>query len=338
MKWNAFSLFTPAFERMQKILFPINFRYWLKLGFVSLFAVGGSIGGGGGSHGGFSPQNIPLGANTTTRNITGNAIANYSGKSALWGIVGALVLLASAIGVAFTFISSIFSFIFIDALVKKGFTIRDGWKKYYNNGVSLFWFRIIVGFISFIITIVIFLPFLIHIFREGIITYLTQTAFFSIFIDLLPYLIIFMVWWAIFAFFFMLVYDFALAEQYFHTQSTKSALKCIWRFVKQQKAETALYTLAKIVFNIGAGVVAGIIGIIFILLSLLLGIAIFFLLAIFSKILAWTIVIIYALIAIYFLIILLLPLRVFLRSFSLLAYEQLTKTHVLPKLSTRRSN
>ena len=324
MKWNAFSLFTPAFDRMQKILFPIDFRYWFKLGFVSAFSVGGSLGGGGGGRSSF-PGSMPISTNSTTRNITGNAISNYSEKGILWGILGALALLASIVLLILTFISSIFSFIFIDALVKKKFTIRDGWKKHYSKGVSFFWFRILVGFISLAVTVIIFLPFIISLFRAGFVDYFTQTSLLSIFIDLLPSFIVFILWWAVLSFFLMLVYDFAIMEQYFHAQSTKSALQKILRSVKHQKGETAVYTLAKIVFKIGTGIIAGIVGIIYFLIALLLGVGIFLLFGILSKIFAWIILFIYAVIAICIFIIALLPLNVFLRVFSLLAYVKLAQ-------------
>jgi hypothetical protein len=147
MRWNSFNLVGPAIDNTKKLLFPYNFKYWGKLTFVSIlskYGVSSSGSGGGGNGSSFA-------SNDETKSITGNAIAGAT-NNFNYGLIGLLVALFSIIGLVMTYITSIFTFIYIEALVKKRYSISESWNGNKKQGHSFFGFRIIFGLISLAVT------------------------------------------------------------------------------------------------------------------------------------------------------------------------------------------
>jgi len=131
MKWNAFNLISPSIEKAKKRLFPFNFKEWFRLAFISGMSGGGSggnSGGSGNSNINYSPNKDALNQ-TGMNNITGNAIEGFKQYG---GIIGGFVFVFLIILAIFSYIQSVFSFIFVEEVVEKRpiFKKKGFWKKF----------------------------------------------------------------------------------------------------------------------------------------------------------------------------------------------------------------
>lgn len=323
MKWNAFGLAEPAIDKTKELLFPIRFGYWMKLGLVSLLSVGTGMGGSirvpssGGSS--FSNKKIA--------NITGNVISN-SQKAAI-GLIGTLVFALGIIYLIWNFITSIFTFVFIDALILKDYSIKKSWGKNKSQGVSFFGFRILISVLSLLAIGLIFLPLIVQLLQNGVINYFTNNSFSRILITLIPSIILSLLWLLILGIFMMFVLNFSLVDMYKNKIGITRSIKNTFRQIRTQKLESFVYLLANFVFSIAIAVLFLIVLIPIIIVFGLIGLALFFGIFIFSKIVAIIILVPYVIFVIYAFSVVLLPFSVFMRYFSLLGYEKLFATKLL---------
>ena len=325
MRWNAFNLIEPAISNTKKLLFPFNLKNWIKLTFVSLLSRFGS--GGGGFRGGGSNYSKSLSSNKA-RNITGNAISNTF-DSVGYGILGILLFFLVLIGLLIGYVTSIFSFIYIDALVNKTYSIGKSWVKNRKIGRSFFGFRIVLGLVSLLVFASIFAIPIIHVFKIGFFNYIEKTSFLTIFLDFLPFVLIFLIWFILLWIFTTFVYDFSLIEMYKKQIGIKAAIKNTFRNIRKQKLESFVYLLANIVFSLIITLIALIAVILMFIILFLVGLIIFLLFSLISKWLALGIIILFAIGGIMVILVTLLPLGVFRSYIPLLAYEKVYSEKVL---------
>jgi len=326
MEWNAFSLAEPAIDRTKDLLFPIIPRYWAKLTLVSIFSVGNGFSGGWGGNGwsgsGFS--------NEKSSNITGNVI---SGNSLVAGVIGAVIFCLSVLYLAWTYVSSVFSFIFYDALVYKKYSIKSGWEKNRNLGISFFGFRIIASLVFILVSVLIFLPIIFKLITNGL-DYFKIIFSSEALLIVIPSVIIFILWMIIYRIFISFVIDFSIVDMYRNKIGIKKSIKNMMGKVRSFKIESFVYLLAGFVFGIAIGILSLLVLIPFLIFFGLIGLGVFFGLSYglgLSDGWIWIILIPYILFALYSFIVLLLPFSVFKKYFSILAYEKLFGIKVLSK-------
>jgi len=317
MKWNPFDYISPSIERTKKLLFPFDLKYWTKLTIVSILS--GNLGGGNGG-GGRGSVRAPISKVNSNSSITGNIIAE-TGKNT--GFIGAIIFFAAIIGVILTIISSVFSFIFIDALVKRKYTIRDSWKKYGSSGLSYFWFRIVFGIIVLGVFLIIALPLIIKISGVGFMAYFSTYGFFKIFFDFLPYVIIGIIWFLIISVFGMFVKDFVLVDMYMKGLRVKESLKRVFSAIRGQKKESLVYWVSKVVITICIFIILMAALLAFLLAGILIGLALFFLLKLISLLFAIIVIVIFAIAVLFAYCVGTLPLNVFARYFTIECYQRL---------------
>ncbi|MEA3329661.1 MAG: hypothetical protein U9Q06_02865 [Nanoarchaeota archaeon] len=338
MKWNAFSLIEPAIKKTEGLLFgdAFSLKYWMKLGFVSMFSMN-RIGGGFKSGGGGRNFTLPSTKNERVSNITGNAVSKFSGTTA--GIVGLIAVIGLMIGLIFNYITSMFTFVFIDALFKKQYSIRQSWGESRSKGCSLFFFRIIIAIITFGGILLIFSPLIIQIASVGIGNYFENFNLLFFIGQVLLYLLLLVVWVFLISIFLTFVYDFSLVDVYTNSIGFTSAIRRTFHNLRDQKLEGLVYWLAKLVIGIVTGMAVLLLGIIYLVLLLfvggLLGLIILLPVYLISKsilaIIALSIIlgIPFLLLAFYLFNVLVLPLSVFVRYFAILGYEKLYGKKVL---------
>jgi hypothetical protein len=328
MKWNAFEFVEPAIDKTRKLLFPIKLKYWFKLGFVSLLSAGNRFGSG-------SNFSFPSSSNKDS-SITGNAISNLTDKIN-WTLVGVLAALFVVIGLIFTFIQSVFSFIFIDALVKKDYQIKKSWAQHKSKGISFFWLRLVMGLICLAVVVLIFLPAIIQIAQVGFKEFFSSASLLHLILTFLPSLIFLGLWIIIYSVFMTFVTDFALPESYKNSVGVWEAAKRTFRNLNNQKVEGLVYVLAKIVLGIAVAIIS-VIALVILLIPVLIVAGIIALITVLpayfiSKTAAIVVAIVigipYFLFALYVFIVAILPLTVFLRYLGLIAYENMFKTRIL---------
>ena len=155
---------TPAIERVKTVLFrPFDIRKWFVIGFCAWLAElgkheGGS-GSGGGDHGGVNfrwsgegiLEDIDRAVNDALATVREFVEANMS-----WIIPVAILVLMVIVGLwlLFTWLSSRGRFMFLHCVAENKGEVVVPWNKFSRHGDSLFAFRIVLGFIMFIIFVV----------------------------------------------------------------------------------------------------------------------------------------------------------------------------------------
>ncbi len=256
MKFNPFEQIAPTINDVKRLLFPFRLRHWLKLGFVAMLAGNVRSGGGGGPN-----VNIPLGANrgnqtagNATSKITGSAVDGL--KSTLGGfaylIIPVLVLLFTVM-LVLGYISSVFTFIFLEALHKRKVQIKKSWKQQQSLGVSWFLFRILLGVILILVIGLFALPFIIPLITEG---WAGFTAGFSLasLAWIIPLASLLIILFILFALFMALVFHFSTVHMYFNKLPVWVSVKATFRKIGKAKLEVFLFLIARLLIGIVLGI------------------------------------------------------------------------------------
>jgi len=134
----------PAFEKVKTILFsPFDLRKWFVIGFCAWLAYLGKGGGGenGGGRGGGSSE---------AREAFGGAKV-FVLENLAWIIPVALigVMLIIVLWLVFTWLSSRGRFMFLHCVAENKAEVKVPWTKFQQHANSLFLFRIVLGLIGF---------------------------------------------------------------------------------------------------------------------------------------------------------------------------------------------
>lgn len=135
MPLSAVDVVSPTFQRTKDLLLkPFRFAMWWRLAIISFLA--GEISGSGGGPGNYNfPQN-------THGSQGGDHLLSLPGDPAqiaafvVAAVVAGLLLFAFLI-----FLNSIFRFMLFDAVVSGRYRIRDGWRRWFDDGVRYFWWQ-----------------------------------------------------------------------------------------------------------------------------------------------------------------------------------------------------
>ncbi len=137
---------SPALEKVKMILFkPFELRKWFVIGFCAWLAFLGS-GGGGGNGGGGGPGGRP----PDVREGFGEA-KEFVIENLAWIIPVALtvVVLIIVLWLVFTWLSSRGRFMFLHCVAENKAEVKVPWTKFRQHANSLFLFRIVLGLIGF---------------------------------------------------------------------------------------------------------------------------------------------------------------------------------------------
>jgi hypothetical protein len=137
----------PAFERVKTILFrPFDLGKWFVIGFCAWLAYLGSGGGGGGGGGraGRGSYDVQEGLGQAKHFVMENLH---------WIIPVSIVvvLLFIVVWLAFTWLSSRGRFMFLHCVAHNKAEVSTPWTKFRQHANSLFLFRIVLGLISFVV-------------------------------------------------------------------------------------------------------------------------------------------------------------------------------------------
>jgi hypothetical protein len=322
MKWNAFSLVGPAIEQTKKRLFPIRFWEWFKLMIIASLA--SSRGGGNFNYSG--------------NNRGGGGLQDWSAASEklkefirkYWIFGAGLFLILFVIITIFSYIQSVFSFIFIDSLVEK--KARFTFRKNNPKGVSLFLFKFVVSILTLIVIAGLAYPYVYNFMKGNQI--ISSVGWGYIIFSIIAIVIYLILLWILFLF----LYDFAVPYMYIKNTSAWFSLKKVWGEIGKNRTETFIYWLARLVIGIVVGIIALIVAILIFLAFFLVGLLIFLIGFAFYKAIGMLILLIVlgAIIGtILFIVFLatvgmiLLPVNVFFRYFQLINFEKLTHLKIL---------
>lgn len=137
-----------AIERMRRILFqPFDFRKWFVIGFCAWLA---HLGEGGANSGfNFNSWNRPGGgAREQAERVKDYVMSNLSWMIPL---VVSLILVGVAVWVVLLWLSSRGRFMFLHCVALDRAEVEEPWRKFAREGNSLFWFRLVLGLVAMIV-------------------------------------------------------------------------------------------------------------------------------------------------------------------------------------------
>ena len=108
MKWNAFKLIEEAFSKTKERLFPFNFKDWFRLGFISALASQKSLN----FNSSFNSADL-----SSFSGNSGEKIKDFFREKGL--ILGGILSAFFIFYLFFSYLQSVFNFIFVDNLIEK---------------------------------------------------------------------------------------------------------------------------------------------------------------------------------------------------------------------------
>lgn len=154
---------TPAIERVKTVLFrPFDLGKWFVIGFCAWLAQlgrqegGGGSGRGGRSGGGFHRTGAGILEDIVREtNEALAAVREYVEANMSWIIPVAILVLMVMVGLwlLITWLSSRGQFMFLHCVAANRGEVVAPWRRFSRHGDSLFAFRIVLGFILFVIAV-----------------------------------------------------------------------------------------------------------------------------------------------------------------------------------------
>ncbi|MCM2325836.1 MAG: hypothetical protein NDI94_05205 [Candidatus Woesearchaeota archaeon] len=319
----ATDIIKPSFEKTKALFFPIDKKYWMKLGFVNMLGGNQAASSGGGGDASGSELGELTRAKVGEFNTQALQFVTQYGQ-----IIGVVFFVFYLLSLLMTYLNSLFTFVFIDGLLKKDFKIRKSMGELKRQAISLFYVRLIIGLISMGILFLIFYPLIDAFFKNTLASFNLW-----LFVPMILEIILFAMVIGVFMFF---LHDFIIPIMYLKKCGINEALHHFLKVSKDRKMEIFIYFLIKILLGMASGVIvllAIIVLIIPVILALLLlagiGVLMFLGLKMISEILAFGITAIYIaiilMIFIYALNVIFVPLPAFFRIYSLEMVKKLEK-------------
>jgi len=149
---------TPAIERVKLILFrPFDLGKWFVIGFCAWLAYLGSGGGGGGGGGG-PRYNVPRERHDAGEQIRQGfeTARNYVLDNLYWiiPVAVAVFVLFILIGLLVAWLNSRGKFMFLHCVATNKAQVVVPWHKFRQQGNSLFLFRIVLGIIGLFVVVI----------------------------------------------------------------------------------------------------------------------------------------------------------------------------------------
>jgi hypothetical protein len=258
-KLNAVDAIGPAFNLMKADLFkPFRWGFWVRIAILGFFT--GEMSAGGGCN-----IQFPSNWNTHRQNqLTGVpqfAAAPPFGHWNPHALIAALPFIIGAallIGLVLMYVGSIFRFTLLEAILNGQVSIRDGWERWQQQGTRFFVFRLLLG-LAFLC--LFGLVALIVVGLVGVTSFthnpgaMGAGAILGIVLGFLALVI--------FAIPLILVYlfakDFAVPVMALEGATFGEAWRKVWAMVKNEPGSSAGYVGMKVVLNIAAGILFGIV-------------------------------------------------------------------------------
>jgi MFS family permease len=145
LSWYAIDTLGEAYEETKEFLLPFDLRLWLKIAFV-LFFVGGyssfptSFGNTGGGMGGVQEE---VGETQVEVPETPDAVLEEL-SNLITPLVLSILLAVLIVGVIYSYLSSVFTFVFYRSVQDAEVRLRAGVKRYAYDGLKYFVFNLLM--------------------------------------------------------------------------------------------------------------------------------------------------------------------------------------------------
>jgi hypothetical protein len=240
---------SPAVERVKAILFkPFDLGKWFTIGFCAWLAYLGSGGGGGGGGNWNAPHE------QQTKIAEGvNSAKEYLLDNLCWIIplIAILAVVIIGIGLLIAWLNSRGKFMFLHCVATNKSEVKVPWHKFRKHGNSLFLFRIVLGIIGLAIVAVPILGIVLLIIMMA-----AKAAPIIVFvpITILLGLIVFVLAIAL-SLVSKFTFDFVVPIMFLRTASCVASWRELLTILSVNKARLALYILFQIVITIAIGTI-----------------------------------------------------------------------------------
>lgn len=149
-----------AWRRMQELLFrPFHLGTWLTVGLAAwLVRLGeGSVGGGGGG-GGWGGDGSDVGSNGSFPSWDSWGWEEWGLAAGLLGLVGCILLFVLVLVVLILWLNGRSHFIFLDNVVRNRAAFKEPWEEYKREGNSLFLWRLAFLVVCIFLFLLVALP------------------------------------------------------------------------------------------------------------------------------------------------------------------------------------
>jgi len=251
---------TPAIDRVKLILFrPFDLRKWFVIGFCAWLAyLGGGGGGGGGGRGGGPPYNVPHKQNGMAEEIKQGVetAKDYVSNNLYWiiPVTVTVVVIVILIGLLIAWLNSRGKFMFLHCVATNKAEVAVPWHKFRQQGRSLFLFRIVLGIIS---SVVVVLP-IIGIVVLGI---MIASGSASGIVAVPGIILLGLILFALSILLFLVkkfTFDFVVPIMFLRMSSCTAGWREFMTILSANKLRFALYLLFQIVIKIVIGAIMGI--------------------------------------------------------------------------------
>jgi hypothetical protein len=245
---------SPAIERVKMMLFkPFDLGKWFAVGFCAWLAYlgsGGSCGNGGG--GNWNSHHGPHEERAEIAKAV-NSAKEYLLHNLCWIIPLAVivVVLMIGIGLLIAWLNSRGQFMFLHCVAENKSEVKNPWHKFRTHGNSLFLFRIVLGLIGFAAVAVPLLGIVLLIIMMAA---KAVTAIVFIPIIMLLGLIVFVLAIAL-TLVRKFTFDFVVPIMFLRTASCTAGWREFLTVLSVNKARLALYILFQIVISIAIGTI-----------------------------------------------------------------------------------
>lgn len=223
MGWYALEEIDGTLSDVKEFLLPFNLKRWLKLA-VIVFFIGASFTSFPGAPGDLDPG------------TTGPDMPDLGIDLAVLAVIAVAVVGVIAV---FSYLSSVFEFIFYQSLVDDEVKLKDSFGKHYFNGLKLFGFNILVGLVGMATLAVLIVSAMYSIWAAVGIVFL-----------MIP---VWLVLWLV-SFF---VRNVTVPEIVVNGKGFMDALRETWSKVRVEWRQSLLFIVFAIALSIGASVVTG---------------------------------------------------------------------------------
>lgn len=269
-KVSAVDAVTPAFENTSRLLFkPFRFHYWLRIGLLGILT--GEVGGSGFNF------NMPSNFNWPThRHFAGPVTALPPEFAKFVPYIVPIIVFAILVGLIFALLRGVFRFVLFETVLGQDVTLGAGWKRWFDKGVQLFGWMLLLQ-IGFLIVLAVLAggPLLAALCAGA----LSRANFGGAAVAAILWAVLVAIATAVL---FTVVYvfskDFVVPMMALENLSFSEAWRRLWALVKQQFGSFAAYVGMKIILSIAGGIFLGIISLVLIIIfAIPVGIVIFFL-------------------------------------------------------------
>ena len=230
----------PAFKHMADMLFrPFVLRMWLSLGFISIMC------GGGSGSGNIRIPDFSNWSNSdkTRHEFLPNGLPLPEASILLLIVLGAVIVLGIAL--LFTWLASVFSFVYVDDIVRKSGAVKEPFARLKGLGTSYFLWSLAFGLIFILaLGILVGLPLLAVFVPQGVsIVAKVVAVVWSVMIGILLFLAAVII--GIFA------GDFVVTTMYVRGIRVMEGWRTVMPILKANVGQVVLYILLLIAFAIG---------------------------------------------------------------------------------------